>query len=127
MENDQIFQMIFQEDLSKKKRQQIYQMFEKDLLEKLPADQPEFIAELVKENIINEDTEKKINMYEQTKIVCAVPIVEEIEESLSTSDRKLRKLAALMKKYSDGVDTLAEKIENHFDPGILLYNCCIYD
>ena len=108
---------LFEKVKLQEERRQIYQMFEKDLLEKLPADQPKFIAELVKENIIGEDTKKKMDMYEQTKIVRAVPIVEEIEGSLATSDEKFLKLAAVMKKYK-GLETLAGKIENCFDPGI---------
>ena len=101
-------------------------MFEKDLLEKLPADQPEFITLLEKEKIIDEDIKKKMDMYEQTKMVRAVPIVEEIERSVSNSDEKFRKLASVMKNYNEDLKTLAEKIENRLDPGIyLLYNCCI--
>ena len=100
-------------------------MFEEDLLEKLPADQPEFIALLENEKIIDEDIKKKMDMYEQTKIVRAVPIVEEIERSISTSDEKFRKLTSVMKHYNDDLKKLAEKIENRFDPGIYLIYCII--
>ena len=106
----------------------LYEKFEEDLLQALPADESEFISLLEEENIIGAEARKKMSVFNQTKIVRAVAIMEEIEKSLSISDEKLRKLANVMKKYDDlnpsaeriKLKPLAEKIENHIDPGIAI-------
>ena len=92
----------------------IYEKFEKDLLETLPADQSDFVSRLEEEKIIDEGAKKKMSVFNRTRSICAVAIVEEIEKS----NEKLRKLASVMKKYDDSLKPLAEKIENHIDPGI---------
>ena len=101
--------------------QAIYDKFEKDLLEMLPADEPDFISLLEKEKIIGGEAIKKMSVYNRTKKIRAVAIVEEIEKSISVSNAKLLKLASIMKNYSDSLKDLAEKIENHIDPGICSY------
>ena len=75
----------------------IYEKFEKDLLQALPADESEFISLLEEENIIGAEAKKKMSVFNRTKIVRAVAIMEEIEKSLSISDEKLKKLATIMK------------------------------
>ena len=106
----------------------IYEKFEEDLLQALPADESDFISLLEKENIIGAEARKKMSVFNRTKIVRAVAIMEEIEKSLSISDEKLKKLATVMKKYDDlnpsaeriKLKPLADKIENHIDPGIAI-------
>ena len=75
----------------------LYEKFEEDLLQTLPADESEFISLLEEENIIGAEARKKMSVFNRTKIVRAVAIMEEIEKSLSISDEKLRKLANVMK------------------------------
>ena len=120
--------------------QTIYEKFEKDLLQALPADESDFISLLEEENIIGAEAKKKMSVFNRTKIVRAVAVMEEIEKSLSISNEKLRKLATVMKKYDDlnpsaeriKLKPLAEKIENHIDPGIAVIiirnvtEVCIY-
>ena len=75
----------------------IYEKFEKDLLETLPADQSDFVSLLEEEKIIGEGAKKKMSVFNRTRSICAVAIVEEIEKSVSDSEEKLCKLASVMK------------------------------
>ena len=95
-----------------------YKEFENDLLEQLPADQPEFILLLEKEGVIDGEAKKEMNTQDEN--ICV--ILEEIEKSLLVSHEKFYKLLSAMKEYNHGVETLAQKIENYLDPGIVYIN-----
>ena len=105
-----------------------YETFEKELLErlKLPANQPEFIALLEEKDIISEKTKKNLDMPNQIEGVHAVYILEEIQESLSVSDKKFNDLLSVMIDCKNGLETLAQKIKNHLDPSMCLYIHIVY-
>lgn len=75
----------------------IYEKFEKDLLENLPADESDFVDQLVEEGVIDEGVKKRMNVLNRSKITRAVAIVEEIESSIPDSLEKLRNLLSVMK------------------------------
>ena len=96
---------------------ELYPHFEKNFQDELPVDQPQFIELLSREDVIGEESRKKINMPNQTKASCIASILQEIETSLSDSDEKFYKLLAVMKEYKHGLEKLAQKIEKYLDPG----------
>ena len=95
-----------------------YEKFEAGLLNQLPADQPDFIALLAKENVISGEAKKKINVRLGNRLGCAAVILTEIEESVPKCGKKFYKLLSIMKQYSHGMKILAEEIENNLDPGM---------
>ena len=97
---------------------EIYLKFEKSLLERLPTDQPDFIALLERDDIIGKETKKKINLPDQTRAGYAASVLNEINTSPSFSDEKFLKLLLVMKEYKHDLETLAQEIESHLDPGI---------
>ena len=101
--------------------QEVYKMFEKDLLENLLADESDFVDRLEEEGVIDEGIKKKMNVLNRSKIIRAVAIVEEIENSIPDSLEKLHNLLSAMKNYNhDDLKLLAQEIENHLDPGMYL-------
>ena len=96
----------------------IYLKFKKSLLNRLPTDQPDFIALLEREDIIGKETKRKMDLSYQTRAGYAALVLNEIDTWLSFSDGKFRKLLLVMKEYKHGLETLAQEIENQLDPGI---------
>ena len=94
----------------------IYEMLEEDLLDGLPADQPEFIKLLAREDIIGEKTRRKMNMPNQTRAKCAASVLHEFNTS-PFPDEKFYKLLSVMKEYKHGLPTLVQKMEAYLDPG----------
>ena len=97
---------------------EIYLRFEKSLLEYLPTDQPDFIALLGRDDIIGKETKRKMDLPGQTRAGHAASVLNEIYTSPSFSDEKFYKLLSVMKEYKNNLETLAQEIENHLDPGI---------
>ena len=102
---------------------QAYEKFEDELLKQLPADQPNFIALLEKEGVIDGEAKKKMNLPNRSnnKIICTAVILSVIEKSLSDSDEKFNTLLKVMEEYKNGLESLALKIRNHLDPGSYMY------
>ena len=98
----------------------VFKMFDKDLVKKLPVDQPEFMALIDRENIISEEARKRMNSTNRSKDIRADVIVGEIEKSLPGCD-KIDKLFVIMKEYKHGLEKLAQEIENHLDPSTFTY------
>ena len=98
----------------------VYERFEERLLDSLPADQPEFIKLLEKENIVGEKTRRKINTANQKRNVCAACVLQEID-TLPFPNEKFYKLLSVMKEYGHGLETLVLEIEAYLDPG--MYKC----
>ena len=98
---------------------QAYEKFEDELLKQLPADQPNFIALLEKEGVIDGEAKKKMNLPNRSndKVICTAVILCVIEKSLSDSDEKFNSLLKVMEEYKNGLESLALKIRNHLDPG----------
>ena len=96
----------------------IYLKFEKILLVRLPMDQPDFTALLERDDIIGKETKKKIDLPNQTRAGHAASVLNEVYTSPSFSDEKFFKLLSVMKEYKHDLETLAQEIENHLDPGI---------
>ena len=96
------------------------------MCKKLPVDQPEFIALLEREKIIDEEAKKKMNS-KRSKDIRADVVVEEIEKSLLVGN-KLDKLLEVMKEYGQGLEILAQEIENNLDPStyVCLFICIQY-
>ena len=96
----------------------VYERFEERLLDSLPADQPEFIKLLEKENIVGEKTRRKINTANQKRNVCAACVLQEID-TLPFPNEKFYKLLSVMKEYRHGLQALVQEIELYLDPGII--------
>ena len=96
------------------------------MCKKLPVDQPEFIALLEREKIIDEEAKKKMNS-KRSKDIRADVVVEEIEKSLHVG-KKIDKLLEVFKEYGQGLEILAQEIENHLDPStyICIFTCIQY-
>ena len=94
----------------------IYEMLEEDLLNGLPANQPEFIKLLAREDIIGEKTRRKMNMPNQTRANCAASVLQEFNAS-PFPDEKFYKLLSVMKEYKHGLQTLVQEMEAYLDPG----------
>ena len=97
-----------------------YEKFQRELQErelqetlKWAADQPKFIELLKEKNIISEKTKKNLDMPNQIEGMRLAYILEEIRESLS---EKFEDFLSVMIDYKHGLETLAQKIENHLDP-----------
>ena len=99
---------------------EVYLRFENRLLNELPADDPNFIKLLKKNNIIGEKAKSKMGFPDQTRRGLAASIVQEIDISPSFSDDKFRKLLSVMTKYKHGLEILAQEIEIHLNPGMYL-------
>ena len=99
-----------------------YERFENELLELLPSDQPEFIAQLEGKGVIDAEDRKKMNVtnHSDYKASCTAVILENIEESLTASDEKFYALLDVMEEYKNGLDSLALKIKNHLDPSMYI-------
>lgn len=102
------------------KPKEIYKKFENDLITQLPTDNPEFMADLEREGVIDKETKKKIQSKKRSKAVTLV-ILSEIKKSLDVSDKKFYKLLNVMKKYEHDLEALAEKIRNHLDPSMYMF------
>ena len=100
----------------------VFDKFDKILVEKLPVDQPEFMALIDRENIISEEAKKRMNSTNRSKDIRADVIVGEIEKSLPGRE-KIDKLLVIMKEYKHGLEKLAQEIENHLDPSTYTYIC----
>ena len=100
----------------------VYKKFENDLIKQLPTDNPDFMAELEREGVIDEETKKKINLKKRFKFL----ILDEIEKSLDDPDKKFYKLLKAMENYKHGLETLAEKMRNHLDPGTYIHINFVY-
>ena len=99
------------------KPKEIFRKFEDKLREQLPTDNPDFMAELEREGVINEEIKTKINK-KRIRCVAAV-ILNEIELSIDDpDDKKFYKLLNTMETFKNGLEILAQKIRNHLDPGI---------
>ena len=98
--------------------EQIYLNFKESLLNTLPADQPNFIALLERNDIIGKETKRKMDLPDQTRAGHAASVLNEIDTSPSFSDEKFRKLLSVMKEYKNNLETLAQEIEIYLDPGI---------
>ena len=97
----------------------VYKDFEQELLDKLPADQQKFKDLLQRDQIIGEKTVKEINEPNQTRLDCAAIILQEIDISPPNfPDEKFYNLLSVMEEYNNGLETLAQKIKCHLDPGI---------
>ena len=97
---------------------QAYEKFENELLELLPSDQQEFIAQLEGKGVIDAEDREKMNAtnHSDHKAFCTAVILEKIEGSLTDSDEKFYALLNVMEEYKNGLDSLALKIKNHLDP-----------
>ena len=97
---------------------QAYEKFENELLELLPSDQQEFIAQLERKGVIDAEDREKMNVtsHSDYKAFCTAIILENIEGSLIDSDEKFYALLDVMEEYKNGLDSLALKIKNHLDP-----------
>ena len=104
----------------------MFKKYDNILCKKLPVDQPEFIALLEREKIIDEEAKKRMNS-SRSKDIRADVIVGEIEKSLPGGE-KLYKLLVVLKEYDQGLEILAQEIENHLDPSMYLcvYSICVY-
>ena len=100
---------------------EIYQRFENQLLNELPADEPEFIALLERDDIIGEKAKKKMSFPDQTRRGLAASIVQEIDTSPSFSDDKFYKLLSVMKEYKNDLEILAQEIVTHLNPGLYIF------
>ena len=65
----------------------VFKKFDKILVEKLPVDQPEFMALIDRENIISEEAKKRMNSTKRSKDIRADVIVGEIEKSLPDREK----------------------------------------
>ena len=99
----------------------IFKKFEKTLGKMLPVDQPEFIALLEREKIIDEETKKRMNS-KRSQDIRADLILEEIEKSLPGRE-KLDRLFVVMTEYKqkEGLEKLAQEMENHLDPSTYVF------
>ena len=107
------------------KPKQAYEKFENELLELLPSDQQEFIAQLERKGVIDAEDREKMNAanHSDYKAFCTAVILENIEGSLTDSDEKLYALLDVMEEYKNGLDSLALKIKNHLDPSTYISTC----
>ena len=89
------------------------------MFESLPADQKKFKELLQKNQSISEEAITKLNEPNQTRRDCAALILEEIDISPPNFPvDKFHDLLTVMKEYNNGLETLAQKIKSHLDPGI---------
>ena len=102
-----------------------YEKFENELLELLPSDQQEFIAQLEGKGVIDAEDREKMNVtiYSDHKAFCTAVILENIEGSLTDSDEKFYALLDVMEEYKNGLDLLALKIKNHLNPSTYIGTC----
>ena len=107
-------------DAEKCTPKEVYQRFENQLLNKLPADEPDFITLLERDDIISKETKRKMDFPGQTRAGHAASVLNEIDTSPSFYDEKFYKLLSVMKEYKHDLETLAQEIENHLDPGIFV-------
>ena len=98
----------------------VFEKFDKKFYKNLPVDQPEFIALLEREKIIDEEAKKRMDISNRSKDIRADVVVGKIEESLPGRE-KLDKLLVVMKEYGQGLEVLAQEIENHLDPSMCTY------
>ena len=97
----------------------IYERFEGKLRDSLPTKQSEFIKLLEREDLINEKNREETPDWNTDVYTDACPawILEEIDTT-PFPDEKFRRLLSVMKKFNHGLETLAQEIEAHLDPGI---------
>ena len=104
----------------------VFKKYDKTLCKKLPVNQPGLIALLEREKIIGEEAKKRMNS-NRSKDIRGDVIVGEIEKSLPSGET-FYKLLVVMKEYGQGLEILAQEIENHLDPSMYLcvYSICVY-
>lgn len=95
---------------------EVYDRFEDKLLNKLPADKPEFIALLERDDIIGKETKAKLDFQDQSGRGLVASIVQVIDTLPTFSDDKFYKLLSVMKEYKNGLEILAQEIETHLNP-----------
>ena len=88
-------------------------------MERIGATNPEyqFIALLEREKIIDEEAKKRMDISNRSKDIRADVVVGKIEELLPGRE-KLDKLLVVMKEYGQGLEVLAQEIDNHLDPSM---------